>query len=286
MADKKIWYSQNYCPNLSVEDWKKLLQDKKIFSTVDLEIMKRFLDFGDNKIFQATFEQLAFTYGENYFFYQKNVEELGKKIFSALNCPIHEKIFKNILLEEREAGSFAMNYKFSDGSVDTKIYKLRDELADALLGTDLSEIKLYSDEKISGKIDFSSTMNFDNKKNKLVEKNLNRVILEKLRFAVLDANRKIPIKSWLDETDYRGYYILLNKNDSGLKNVLEKLGYVKKDPRLTDEVATKLLAKNLAYKISRKEFEDIETQFESGNKKFSPITPEEYENLKNQLSFA
>lgn len=283
MIDKKIWYPQNYSTNLSVDDWKKLLQNKKIFSTNDLEIMKRFLDFGDNKVFQATYEQLAFTYGENYFFYQKNVEELGKKIFSATNCPIYKKFFKNILLEEREAGSFALNYKFSDGKVDTKIYKLRNELADALLETDLSEFKLYSDEKIFRKIDFYSKMNFDNRKNKIVEKNLNKVILEKLKFAVLDANRKIPIKSWLDETDYRGYYILLNKNDSGLKNILEKIGYVKKDPRLTDEVATKLLAKNFAYKISRKEFEDIESQFEDGNKKFSPITPQEYENLKTQL---
>ena len=283
MADEKIWYPQNYSLSLSVEDWKKLLQNEEIFSVSDLEIMKRFLDFGDNGIFQATFEQLAFTYGENYFFYQDKIDELGKKIFYETNCLINEKNFKNILLEEREAESFAINHKFSDGSVDTKIYKLRDELADALFETDLSKIKLYSNEKIFRKIDFSSKMNFDNKKNKNVEKNLNRVILEKLRFAVLDSNRKIPIKSWLDETDYRGYYILLNKNDSGLKNILEKMGYVNRDPRLTDEVATKLLAKGLAYKISRKDFEEIESQFEKGNHKFSPITSEEYKTLKNQL---
>lgn len=38
------WYPEieNYDPKLSVEDWKKLLQDETIFSVTDLEIMKRF----------------------------------------------------------------------------------------------------------------------------------------------------------------------------------------------------------------------------------------------------
>ena len=61
------------------------------------------------------------------------------------------------------------------------------------------------------------------------------------------------------------------------------MGYVNRDPRLTGSVATKLLAKGLAYKISRREFEEIESKFEKGNYKFSPISSEEYENLKFQL---
>lgn len=138
MPSKKIWYPKNYSPNLYVEDWKNLLQNKNIFSKNDLEIMKRFLDFGDGGIFQATYDQLSYTYGENYFFYKNNIDELGKKIFSETHCTLHEKDFRNILLEESEAGDFARNYKFSNGIIDTKIYKLRDELADALFEKNLS----------------------------------------------------------------------------------------------------------------------------------------------------
>lgn len=265
MSDKKIWYPLNYSPNLSVGDWKKLLQNKNIFSENDLEIMKRFLDFGDNGIFQATYSQLAFTYGENYNFYQKNINELGKKVFYETNCPIHEKNFKNILLEERDAGNFARKFDIPD----KKVYKLRYELADALLEIDLHNIKLYSDEKISRPIDIS-------KKTALVA-------LAKLEFVVLDSDRKIPIKSWLDGTDYRGYYFLLNKKNNRLQIVLEEMGFQQKSTRLTDDVATKLLAKGLAYKVSRQEFEVIKSQFERGTNKFSQITADEYKNLKYQL---
>lgn len=123
-------------------------------------------------------------------------------------------------------------------------------------------------------------MSFDNKN---IEKNLDRVILAKLEFAILDSDRKIPIKSWLDATDYRGYYFLLNKKNNRLQIVLEEMGYKQKSPRLTDEVATKLLAKGLAYKVSRQEFEVIKSQFERGTNKFSQITADEYKNLKYQL---
>ena len=137
MADEKVWYPQNYNLNFSVEDWKKLLPDRKIFSINDLEILKRLLDFGENGIFKATFEQLSYTYGENYNFYKENIDKLGKKIFSKTNCLIFENNFTNILLEEGEAGNFAKNHKISDEKIDTKIYKLRDELADALFEIDL-----------------------------------------------------------------------------------------------------------------------------------------------------
>lgn len=99
----------------------------------------------------------------------------------------------------------------------------------------------------------------------------------------MDSNRKIPIKSYLDDTDYRFYSVLLNKKDDRLQTALERIGYKIKTPQLTDDVATKLLAKGFAYKVSIQEFEEIESQFEKESNEFFQITTDEYKNLKSQL---
>ena len=54
------WFPTDYSPGLSVDDWLELLNDKNVFTTSSLEIMKRMKDYGG----MATCTQLSTKYGE------------------------------------------------------------------------------------------------------------------------------------------------------------------------------------------------------------------------------
>lgn len=130
------WFPSDYSPNLSVEDWKRLLSDRDIFTENSLQIMKRMLDHGG----QATCKQLAAKYGESANFYNSGSSSLAKKVAEKTGCPIMESGSNNlkywpILYLGRSAD------KSQDGSY---IWKLRDELESALNQTDLSSVELYT----------------------------------------------------------------------------------------------------------------------------------------------
>ena len=146
------WYPEieNYDPKLSVEDWKKLLQDETIFSVTDLEIMKRFQHYECC----GTYAHLVYAYGEDYFFYKDNIAKLGKKIADKTNCPVYQNHYENIPLLEREASTWAKKYE--DDENGKKFYKLRDELATALDFIDLSSIQLFTDKKAAEKVNYST----------------------------------------------------------------------------------------------------------------------------------
>lgn len=266
------WYPENYSPKLSVEDWKYLLKEKTIFSEKDLEILKRFLDFGvdlfsvdDIEMMncKATLQQLVYTYGEQFSFYKDNIYELGKKIFDVTSCDIYKDAsgyvhYENILFVERIAGTGAKKYEFYEGILDDKIYRLRNNLVIALFDVDLSFVKLYTDVKIAEKINLA--LETTNNRDKI------RKSIEKLRYIFLDSNGKIPIKSTCASDDDKNYFVKKTAN--------------KRDNRLADKVATNLLAKGLAYKISEQVFESIS---EKNSKWYVPITQEKYDEIKDKI---
>jgi 5-methylcytosine-specific restriction protein B len=130
------WWPTDYSPELSVDDWVKLLQDNDVFNTSSLEIMKRIKDYGG----QATCTQLSIKYGETKNFYNAGSSALAKRIAEKTGCPVmdsDEGISRwwPILYVGKNAG------KDEDGSFT---WKLRDELAEALNKVDLSTVQLYA----------------------------------------------------------------------------------------------------------------------------------------------
>lgn len=129
------WYPTDYSPELTVEDWIALLSDESVFTTGSLEIMKRMKDYGG----QATCTQLSVKYGESKNFYNSGSSALARRIADKTGCPIMDKGSEDfrwwpILYLGKDAG------KDEAGSF---IWKLRDELAQALDKVDLSQVELY-----------------------------------------------------------------------------------------------------------------------------------------------
>ena len=134
-AEEK-WFPADYSPNITVEEWKQLLQDRIIFTENSLQIMKRILDYGG----QATCTQLSVKYGESKNFYNAGSSSLGKRVHQKTGCPLLARDNDNarywtVLYIGRSAE------KEVEGSY---VWKLRDELKEALEQTDLSQVELFS----------------------------------------------------------------------------------------------------------------------------------------------
>lgn len=130
------WFPMDYSPKLTVEDWVELLGDEEVFTTGSLEIMKRMKDYGG----QATCTQLAVKYGESQNFYNSGSSALARRIAEKTGCPVMERDAEKsrwwpILYIGKSAG------KNEEGSY---IWKLRDELSEALDKVDFSQIELYA----------------------------------------------------------------------------------------------------------------------------------------------
>ncbi len=129
------WWPTDYSPALSVEDWVALLGDAEVFTTSSLEIMKRMKDYGG----QATCKQLSVKYGETVNFYINGAATLAKRVAEKTNCPIMPRdeensrwwpiLFVGKNARKEEAGAY--------------VWKLRDELAEALTMVDLTDIALF-----------------------------------------------------------------------------------------------------------------------------------------------
>lgn len=136
-----VWQPVDYTPALSVEDWLGLLDDDDVFTSSSLEIMKRILDYGG----MATCTQLAFKYGETKNFYNRGSSALARRVARKTNCPVMARdeetlcywpvLYVGKVAKKDEEGSY--------------IWKLRDELKEALRQADLSNVALYahSDEE-------------------------------------------------------------------------------------------------------------------------------------------
>ena len=130
------WFGLDYDPGLTVEDWSKLLRDPAVFTQNALEIMKRMKDYGG----MATCTQLAKKYGENKNFYNSGSVALARRVCDSAGIEPNTRedgstqwwtvLYVGRSADEEEAGSF--------------VWKLRDELSEALDSFDLSRIKLYA----------------------------------------------------------------------------------------------------------------------------------------------
>lgn len=137
--EEVIWFPADYSPNLTVDDWKKLLKDKNVFTEESLQIMKRFLDYGG----EATCKQLSVKYGESYNFYNSGSVSLAKRVHEKTDCPLLEQDNDNSKYwPVLYLGHYAK--KETDGSY---VWRLRDELKEALEQTDLSEVSLYAKQE-------------------------------------------------------------------------------------------------------------------------------------------
>lgn len=130
------WFPADYSPNLDVEDWVDLLGDSSVFTQGSLQIMKRMKVYGG----AATCNQLSVKYGENPSFYNGGSWSLAQRIAKKTGCPVMTQDTENskwwpILYRGR------MSDKTSDGAY---IWKLRDELSEALDKVNLDDVELYA----------------------------------------------------------------------------------------------------------------------------------------------
>ena len=134
--DEAEWFPKDYSPNLSVADWVSLLGDSSVFTQSSLQIMKRMKDYGG----QATCTQLAVKYGESKNFYNAGSSALAKRVVDKTDCPVLTEDNENakwwpVLYVGKNAGAS------DQGSY---IWKLRDELAQALNQVNLDNVELYA----------------------------------------------------------------------------------------------------------------------------------------------
>ena len=133
--DATSWYGADFDPGLSVEDWSTLLKNETVFTTGALEIMKRMKDYGG----MASCTQLAVKYGETKNFYNSGSVALARRVCEATGINPNTRDggstqWWTILYTGRDAG------EDEDGSF---VWRLREELSEALDKVDLSGIELY-----------------------------------------------------------------------------------------------------------------------------------------------
>ena len=129
------WYPTDYDPGLTVADWVALLNDKEIFTEKSLAVMRRIKDYGG----QATCKQLSVKYGETPWFYNGVSIGLAKRVAEKTGCPVPRRDVEDsywwpvLYIGKRGGKEAAGNF----------IWKLRDELAQALDQVGLSQVPLY-----------------------------------------------------------------------------------------------------------------------------------------------
>ncbi len=130
------WWPADYTPALSADDWEALLNDGELFTDSSLEIMKRMVDYGG----KATCTQLAIKYGESKNFYNVGSSSLAKRIVQKAGCPV--------LPRDNESSKWwpvlYVGKRAKKDEEGSYIWKLRDELAEALERVDLSKVNLYA----------------------------------------------------------------------------------------------------------------------------------------------
>ena len=145
--NEKDWYPADYDPGFTVGQWVELINDPEVFNTASLEVMKRMLNEEDCV---ATCTQLANKYGNAVNFYNKVSSALAERIVQKTGCSV----------QKREDGStrwWAVMYLGKSASKEdpgSYLWKLRDNLADALKQVDLSAVKLYA----NGEKEIATTM--------------------------------------------------------------------------------------------------------------------------------
>ncbi len=138
ISNKNDWWPREYTPGLSADDWERLLRDEEVFTEGSLEIMKRMMDCGG----QASCTKLSNKYGKSFNFYNAGSTSLARRVIQKTGCPVMSREEENSKLWPiLYVGKYAR--KEEEGSY---IWKLREELAEALRRIDLSHITLYANK--------------------------------------------------------------------------------------------------------------------------------------------
>lgn len=146
--DDNAWWpsKSDYDPGLAVDDWIALLGDPEVFTDSSLQIMRRLLDYGG----AATCTQLAVKYGETKNFCNSGSSALARRVAKKTGCPV--------LGKGADGGVqwWPVLYVGKPAGEDDKgswVWRLRDELAEALSRIDLSRVHLYAtpDDRKRGK---------------------------------------------------------------------------------------------------------------------------------------
>lgn len=138
ISNQEEWWPKKYTPGLSADDWERLLRDKEVFTEGSLEIMKRMMDCGG----QASCTKLSNKYGKSFNFYNAGSTSLARRVIQKTGCPVMSREEENSKLWPiLYVGKYAK--KEEEGSY---IWKLREELAEALTRIDLSHIILYANK--------------------------------------------------------------------------------------------------------------------------------------------
>ena len=137
--DDNAWWPEasEYDPGLNVDDWAALLVDPEVFTDSSLQIMRRLLDYGG----AATCTQLAEEYGETKIFYNSGSSALAKRVAEKTGCPVMSRD------DGRGSQWWPVLYVGRPASEDEEgawVWRLRDELAEALSHIDLSGVRLYA----------------------------------------------------------------------------------------------------------------------------------------------
>ena len=148
------WFGLDYDPGLTVDDWSRLLRDPAVFTRNALEIMKRMKDYGG----MATCKQLSEKYGEDPGFYNAGSTALAKRVCNAMGM-------EPVLREDGSARLWPVLYTGRYAGNEENgvfIWRLRNELSEALDGFDLREIKLYAEDKsVKNDVEVTNSCNPD-----------------------------------------------------------------------------------------------------------------------------
>lgn len=130
------WFpsTEEYDPGIDANTWEELLGNPEVFTESALEIVCRLRDHGGS----ATCTQLAQKYGESKNYYLTGSVALAKRVKEATGCPLPN--------DEENSRWWPVLYVGKHASKDeagSYIWKLRDELAEAMGKVDLSGVKLY-----------------------------------------------------------------------------------------------------------------------------------------------
>lgn len=128
------WFpaKSEYDPGITTAQWSALLQDASVFTPEALRVMKCMLDYGG----QATCKQLAIKYGETSNFYISNSCHLAKRVAEKTGCRIMPRDNESM----RWWPILYVGKNTSTKADGTYIWRLRDEILQALKKADLSKV--------------------------------------------------------------------------------------------------------------------------------------------------
>ena len=244
------WFPSDYSPNISVAKWVELLNDETVFSPDCLAIMKRFKNYGG----AATCAQLAVKYGGSANFYNGNSSTLAKRVAEKTGCPVRT----------RDSGKphwWPILYlgKSADKNTDRGVFiwKLRDELSQALDQVDLSGIPLYVQDKPIDIDQLHSDARFKKWFMPVLDALISlggeasrQVVHEKIitKYGITDEELSVKNKSGnavvINDIDWaRNYLNYEGFLDSSVENGIWKLTDIGKKVLVSDDLAGMIIAK-------------------------------------------